>query len=460
MSDFTSSHPWTLVSAGRWTRKQEFSLSARVHVPGEDGRIWDVTVPVGMSWTPAIPRANFLIVEQDGGFTLLTPFDRRPLFYNWTCERLTDQLTIRWNMHLSQTFAGSTAAPDWHAQEFVTRDAAVAAYRQWMTEAFPQPPRHRPAWAEKIPGCVLLQLWAGTGEIDHTLDELADLLAAMNAAGVPRNTLVYFWGWFAPFDMKYPEYWPAPEVGGEAAFRRVIAAARQYGYRLMPHVNHHGFNEDVPGFAEFASDQATDAQGNKLGWREKGEPAIEYMRPNSVRWRAHHIAKLRRFVDAFPVDAIFWDQYGMLVDDPQCDYFRYLHVFSGELQAALPELVITSEILSERIYDLPVWMHWGTPWCGLPVREEIPHTDLVGALFGPLLAATYGHQGTPAAVPVPHTWPSYYWYIDHYGQPEAVRRAHAWHQGVGGVPSVRVNFREYGLDPVALAILKGEPLSA
>jgi hypothetical protein len=81
-------------------------------------------------------------------------------------------------------------------------------------------------------------------------------------------------------------------------------------------------------------------------------------------------------------------------------------------------------------------------------------------LFGPLLAATYGHQGTPAAVPVPHTWPSYYWYIGHYGQPEAVRRAHAWHQGVGGVPSVRVNFREYGLDPVALAILKGEPLSA
>jgi hypothetical protein len=277
----------------------------------------------------------------------------------------------------------------------------------------------------------------------------------MQAEGVPRDTLVYFWGWFAPFDRSYPEYWPAPELGGEAGFQRVIDAARRYRYRLMPHTNHHGFSEDAPRFAEFAADQAMDARGNRLGWREKGEPAIEYMRPNSTRWRAYHIAKMKRFVDAFPVDAIFWDQYGTLADDPGCDYFSALHAFSGELQAALPGLVITSEILNERIYDLPVWMHWGTPWCGLPLREDIPHTDLIGALFNPLVAGTFGHQGMPAAVPVPHTWPSYYWYIAHYGQAEAVRRACDWHRSVGAVPSARVNFREHGLDPVALAILKG-----
>ena len=147
-----------------------------------------------------------------------------------------------------------------------------------------------------------------------------------------------------------------------------------------------------------------------------------------------------------------------LADDPACDYFHYAHVFSGELQSALPRLVLTSELFNERVYDMPVWMQWGTPWCGLPVREEMPHTDLIGRLFGPLLAATFGHQGTPAAVPVPHTWPSYYWYIEHHGQREAIRRAHAWHQLVGCMPSVRVNFRDHGLDPVARAILKGEQI--
>lgn len=451
---------WTIFSPGRWTKHLRFPADATIHVPGEDGRLWDTSVPVGAEWTPAMARANFLIVEHAGRFTLLTPFEDRPAFFNWQLRRTATAHEIDWELKLAACLPGRETAPPpgWSEQVFATRDAAVTAYRNWMVGAFPQPPRYRPDWAARIPGCVMLQLWAGTGEIDHTLDDLVDLMAAMHAAGVPSDTLVYFWGWFAPFDTKYPEFWPAPEVGGEDAMRRVIAAARRFGYRLMPHTNHHGHNADVPGFADFAADQATDAEGNKLGWREAGEPAIEYLRPNSARWRAHHIARMKRFVDAFPVDAIFWDQYGFMPDDPHCDYFSQAHVFSGELQAALPRLLITSELFNERIHDMPVWMQWGTPWCGLPVREEMPHTDLIGALFGPLFATTFGHQGTPAAVPVPHTWPSYYWFIDHHGSPrEALRHAESWHRRVGCVPSVRVNFREHGLDPVARALLCGHP---
>jgi hypothetical protein len=449
---------WIASSPRRWTRWIELPLTARLHVPGEDGRLWDASVPEGRRWAPAIPRANFLIAEQDGAFTLLTPFDSRPVFYNWELERRPDRLVARYDVRLAAAAPRDLeGALGWYALNFRTRNEAVAAYRDWMTRALPQPARHRPEWTERIPGCVLIQLWAGTGEIDHTFSELADLLSTMHDQGVPRDTLVYFWGWFAPFDRLYPEFWPARELGGEAGLWRVIDAARRYGYRLMPHTNHHGFSEDAPRFAEFASEQATDAQGNRLGWREPGEPAIEYMRPNSNRWRAYHIEKMKRFVDAFPVDAIFWDQYGMLADDPGCDYFGALHAFSGQLQAALPGLVLTSEILNERVYDLPVWMHWGTPWCGLPLREDIPHTDLIGALFNPLVARMYGHQGTPAAVPAPHTWPSYYWYIAHYGHAEAARRAAAWHRSVGAIPSARVNYREHGLDPFALAILTGKP---
>lgn len=451
---------WENTTPGQWLRTLSFPLTARLHIPGDDGRLWDASVPAGTVWTPGMARANFLIVEQDGTFTLLTPFENRPAFFNWTFKRTAQSLEVVWKLKLASALPGweTAPAPGWSETVHSSRDAAIDAYRTWMLRAFPQPKRHRPEWTERIPGCVMLQLWAGTGEIDHTLDDVADLMTAMHQAGVPRNTLVYFWGWFAPFDTKYPEYWPAPEVGGEVAFHRVIEVSRRYGYRLLPHTNHHGFNADVPGFADFAADQTTDADGNKLGWREAGEPPIEYMRPNSARWRAHHIGRMKRFVDAFPVDAIFWDQYGFIPDDPQCDFSRHAHVFSSELQAALPGLVLTSELFNERLFDMPVWMQWGTPWCGLPVREEMPHSDLIGALFGPLFAATFGHQGTPGAVPVPHTWPSYYWFINRHGSPrEALRRAHAWHQSVGCVPSVRVNFRDHGLDPVALALLRNEP---
>ena len=446
---------WQEQGCGQWERTLEFPLTARLHVPGEDGRIWDASVPAGTCWTPVIPRANFLILEQDGTFSLLTPFERRAAFFNWDLERLADRLRVTYRVWLPLASRERETAmpPEWHEQKHLSRDAAIAAYRQWMLEAYPQPERYRPEWTENIPGCIHLQLWAGTGEIDHTYDEFVALLDAMRDAGLPRNTMVYFWGWFAPFDRSYPEYWPAAELGGEKGFLRVIAKAQEHGYRLMAHTNHHGFCDDVSGFEDFAADQTVDRDGNRMGWREKGEPAIEYMRPSSARWRAYHIAKMKRFIDAFPVDGIFWDQYGLLMDDPECNYFEYAHVFSSELQAAIPRTVITSEILSERIYDLPLWQHWGTPWCGLPVREEMPHTDLLGLLFGPLLAGTFGHQGTPGAVPVPNSWPSYYWYIDHYGSDEAIQRAQAWHQSVGAIPSVRVNFRDYGIDPVALSIL-------
>jgi len=451
---------WHPLEPGVWSRPLTFPPDTTLHVPGDDGRLWDASVPVGAAWTPTMARATFLLAETTGRFTLLTPFETRPAFCEWTLRRLTDRLEVDWTMRLAACRSDRDTAPPpgWVETDFASRSEALDTYRTWMVRAFPQPRRFCPAWAKRIPACVMIQLWAGTGEIDHTLDDLVDLMAAMHAAGVPPETLVYFWGWFAPFDTQYPEYWPAPEVGGEAAMRRVIAAAKRFGYRLMPHTNHHGYNADVPGFADFAADQATDAEGNKLGWREAGEPAIDYLRPKSARWRAHHIARMKRFVDAFPVDAVFWDQYGFIPDDPHCDYTREAHVFSGELQAALPDLLITSELFNERIHDLPIWMHWGTPWCGLPVREEMPHTDLIGSLFQPLFAATYGHQGTPAAVPVPHTWPSYYWFINHHGSPrEALRHAHAWHRSVGALPSVRVNFREHGLDPVACAVLKGEP---
>ena len=289
---------WQPTSPGQWTRTLSFPLTTRLHVPGEDGRLWDASVPVGTTWTPAMARANFLIVEEAGRFTLLAPYEDRPAFFGWTLGRAAKQLNVTWSVRLATALPGREQAPPpgWSEQSHSTRDAAVDTYRTWMQRAFPQPPRFRPPWVERIPGCVLLQLWAGTGEIDHTLDDLVGLMAAMHAAGVPRDTLVYFWGWFASFDRKYPEFWPAPEVGGEAAFTRVIEAAIRYGYRLLPHTNHHGFCEDSPGFAEFAADQTTDANGKKLGWREKGEPAIEYMRPNSARWRAHNIGKLKRFI--------------------------------------------------------------------------------------------------------------------------------------------------------------------
>ena len=449
---------WKVTGVGSWSYQLRLSLRCTLYVPGDDGRVFDRSVEEGIEWTPAVGRANFLIVETDGTFVLMSPCETRPAFFNWTVRRVSGGIYVDWRMKLSEArlrLAAQPEPPRLSETTHNTLDDAIAEYRRFMAEHFPQPIRFRPSWTESVSGCVMIQLWAGTGEIDHTFAELETMLHEMDRAGVPANTLVYFWGWFAPFDRMYPEYWPAKELGGEPGLTRVLEAAARYGYKLMPHLNHHGFSRDAPRFAEFAAAQARNADGEPQGWREGGEPSIEYMRPCHQPWREYHCEKLARFVEAFPVDAIFWDQYGSLIDDPVCDYFSELHRFADAAQAAVPQTVLTSEILSERIYDLPLWMQWGTPWCGLPVREDMPHSDLLGRLFSPILAGTFGHQGSPAAVPVPHTWPSYYWYIERWGREEAVRRAHGWHRSVGAVPTIRVNFREYGLDATARRVLRG-----
>ena len=65
------------------------------------------------------------------------------------------------------------------------------------------------------------------------------------------------------------------------------------------------------------------------------------------------------------------------------------------------------------------------------------------------------HMGMPGAVPMQDSWPAYYWYVEHYGPVEATLRADRWHRSIGAVPSVRVNYRQYGLDTVAIGILTG-----
>jgi hypothetical protein len=61
--------------------------------------------------------------------------------------------------------------------------------------------------------------------------------------------------------------------------------------------------------------------------------------------------------------------------------------------------VLAGEIFHERCRSLPLWQVWGTPWCGLPVREDLPHATLWRPLFADRITMV-AHMGMPAAVPV------------------------------------------------------------
>jgi hypothetical protein len=297
-------------------------------------------------------------------------------------------------------------------------------------------------------------MWTGSGTITHTFEDLVGLLNAMHEAEVPKNSLLYFWGFHAPFDTAYPNYWPANALGGEDGMTAVVDAAHHFGYRLMPHLNYWGCDGHLPIFENFRGEQVRDRNGVRQGWREKGHPAIEYIRPNCREWRDLMAEVCHRFVERFSVDALFLDQLGLFFDDPGCEFESATQGYTERIQEACPGVVLAGEVFQERCRSLPIWQVWGTPWCGLPVREDLEHATMWGKLFSDEIAMV-AHMGMPASVPVRDSWPEYYWYPDHYGMEMAVRRANDWHGAIGAVPGVRVNFREFGLDDLAIAVLTG-----
>ena len=449
---------WQPGDDGCWVQSLRLPLDARLYVPCEDGRIVErgTLAEDSRPWGGRL-RASCIGLELDGAALQLSLRSPKKAFLTAEVRREPGSFL------LSLTFRRASYAQDEPAcppPELTLREHKCMAevwrdYREWMDQAWPRASAFAPDWTRNLPAAVFVEMWTGRGTITHTFDDLARLLGSMHEKGIPRGALLYFWGFHAPFDTRYPEYWPAEELGGESGLLRVVETAARLGYLLMPHLNYWGCDGRLSVYKQFREEQVRDRSGEPQGWRTEGEPPIEYIRPSCDAWRNLMADTCRRFVSRFQVDALFLDQLGWFVDDPQCDFDRATAQYIESMQTACPGVALAGEIFHERCRSLPLWQAWGTPWCGLPVREDLEHATMWRDLFSSDFAML-AHMGMPGAVPMRDSWPAYYWYVQHYGAVEATERANRWHQRIGAVPSVRVNYREFGLDDVAAGILAGQ----
>jgi hypothetical protein len=435
-----------------------FPLHTKLHLPVEDGR-----VVTGTSFTPDFPgwggwmRLSCIAAELEGVTLQISLREAKKVFHRVWVERKDDELCLclTWRQASFSPRKESTGPPELHLQEHKNVQEVWQDHRKWMDKIWPRQTTYTSGWVNKIPCAVYVEMWTGSGTITHTFSDLVGLMTTMYDAGIPENALLYFWGFHAPFDTNYPNYWPAEELGGEDGLMAVVETARNFGYRLMPHFNYWGCDPRLPVYQELQSEQVRNRYGVRQGWRVDGEPPIDYIRPGSRRWRDLMTTISQRFVDKFPVDAIFLDQLGFFVDDPGCDFDAATLQYILQLQAACPQVVLAGEIFHQRCRSLPLWQVWGTPWCGLPVQENLSHSTMWRDLFSDHMTMI-AHMGMPAAVPVRDSWPAYYWYPGRYGIKKAAQRANKWHRAIGAVPCVRVNYQEYGLDDLAVRILKNQ----
>ncbi|MGC9359193.1 MAG: DUF6259 domain-containing protein [Anaerolineae bacterium] len=450
---------WQPMPDGAWTCSAELPLGD-LHLPAWEGRVVGPISADPIEAAFPLPwRAPFLIVQTPDIAHLLA-IRGGPASFPSVTALASDQgwhITLNWRPAAWLDRAANP--PVVHLAQYTTWRDAVAEQRLWMQQALPSPRIEAPGWIERCPACVMFEMWTGSGHIANDYRDAISLVQALADVGAPPDTLLYFWGFHAPFDTRYPEYWPAKELGGAEGLHRFAEEAHRHGYRLMPHCNWWGLDGRLPAYTEpaqggFAEHQVRNRQGERAGWREPGEPPIEYIRPTHTPWRRYIQERIVRLVETFHLDAVFLDQIAAWSNDPGCNFEAGSHVYAREMADALPGVALGGEIIHERFRDLPLFQAWGTPWCGLK-PEGIPgqQTEILAILFGSE-THLFGHMGTPAGVDVPDSWPSYYWFPQHMGSPEAALEASvAYHRQIGAIPSVRVHPRGAGLDAHAQRVL-------
>ena len=101
-----------------------------------------------------------------------------------------------------------------------------------------------------------------------TFDRTKELVEACAKSGIGSAEFCLV-GWnYRGHDGRYPQIWPIePQLGGEAALRRLVAVARSLGYRVVLHNNHTDAYSVADSFdiADLVKDRGGNAVSNKGG---------------------------------------------------------------------------------------------------------------------------------------------------------------------------------------------------
>ena len=288
-------------------------------------------------------------------------------------DALTSAKSVVWRLN---TYSG-----DWRVP--------ARQYREWMEQTFkPWRLDEMPAWVGEI-GLVVTYI---DPRLDvGVLDKLAEQVD-------PAKTLLYLNQWRKDaFDVNFPDYTAKPEFG------RFVEAARQYGFRVMPHVNLFGVSPYHPLYAEVQKFQYRDPwTGNPMGWfwdRTDSRNRHALMNPASAEFREYFVQQLKEVWQKYGVDAFFLDVSALVVNDAN-GLIEGLNAGQGnvllhkELAEAMPGVVFGGESLHEVTFFRESFaQRWKNPPLWDPTRRSTPH-PISAFLFSPY-TLPYGYLGLP-----------------------------------------------------------------
>ena len=364
----------------------------RIVAPANGGTMVDALRGPGalaLSWPGSWQAALIVLQGEEGGFYVWAE-DAEAQFKSVDARRFGRETTLSFGAETREAYdvARRVTSPVWRVQAYRGDWKVPAlAYRERMAQVLGLTPiaRRRPEWVRDTRLVVRVSN-------DVTVDDLRGLAEQVDA----RQTLLYVPGWRKlPYDVLYPDYEP------REGFVEWCRAAQVLGFRVMPHGNLVGIGPESPELRRVEQYLQTDrVSGDRVGWyldRPDDPGQIYCLNPASSEARQLLIDHFRRAWEQVRFDALHLDfpvivsTHGGDVEGMTCA--RGAEVYLKELQAALPEVALSTEGVNETLLACsfaqlgePFWVN-PTPGMGLhPIRSTI---------FAPY-CGLYGHLGLPS----------------------------------------------------------------
>ena len=245
--------------------------------------------------------------------------------------------------------------PGWRLGRAPSLDEAVAAHMQHVEQAFAlQPWESRadvPAWMRTIALVTTLHGMHYTGFIFNDYARQLESLRWIATQIPAERVLVFLSAWDGRYYWDYPNYAVPSRMGGETAFRRLIAEAQRLGFKMMPMFGANAANRRQPVWPAIAGGATYKIDGdlynvNWVDWNNDRHQDgwLTYMNLGADAWRNHLEGRIAEIIERFGIDAYFLDIVGGHVNSTTGDMHAGTKRLVDNLRSKYPSVACVGEM--------------------------------------------------------------------------------------------------------------------
>ncbi|NWF65736.1 MAG: hypothetical protein HXY38_15695, partial [Chloroflexi bacterium] len=292
----------------------------------------------------------------------------------YVVELVFEEDAARWGGHIASPemrlrMCSSAGEVDADFEEHLAFIEQAYRLQPWQTRP------DVPDWMRNIRLVLNLHGQHWTGYVFNTFDHMAEALRLITQHVPSQHVLAYIPGFEGRYYYAYPYYRPGAAMGGDAGFRRLLAAAQEVGVHVMPMFGIHGANTQVYSDWEHSAFRSRTNSYVKLvnfpDWDTDrfGEDDQVFLNPGEPVFRQHLLEQVSAIVRDYDLSGVFLDTSACWFNDPNYNLYEGYRLLLGELRQRHPDLLIAGEGWYDALLGLfPV----NQSWLGIDRKYRFP----------------------------------------------------------------------------------------